>query len=529
MGYDEVMSDPFCYRITTLGCRVNHAEARDIKDILHTRGLIPATGSHPADLEVIHTCSVTHTAAAKSRQAIRRAIRRQREASPSPSSRSCLSSQDTGKLPEIIITGCYGGTNAREAAALVNSPHQVIPHQGEDDSTMIERFARQIDEWLHRRLDDSADLDSLPIESAEPDNSRKNGILPLPFVGNPVHMGNSGVGSASGRYSGGHVRAELKIQEGCDAHCTFCIIPKIRRTLRSKTISDAVREAAMLVDRGHIEIVLTGIFIGAYGHETALRRKQKHRDAHPLADLLDAVAQIPGVERLRISSMEPGDVTEPLLDAMIANRPVVVPHLHLPLQSGSDAILKMMNRQYRVGDYLDMINRVNEALTEDGLPPAVTTDIICGFPGETNADFEQTVSVAERVGFLHMHVFPYSPRAGTAAARWSDRHLAPPLIKSRVRQLIELEENPQNGLSTRYRQRLLGRTVRVILEQPDGDNQGGELPLMTGRCDHYALIHVPSNRPRGEMVHVHITNVTSDFIRGEVASSPVTLPVLSQG
>ena len=294
-------------------------------------------------------------------------------------------------------------------------------------------------------------------------------------------------------------------------------------------------EAARLVDHGHREIVLTGIFIGAYGHETALRRRQSHPDREHLADLIDAVASVPGVERLRLSSMEPMDVTDGLLDAMVARAPVVVPHLHLPLQSGSDRILRRMNRQYRIGEYLDMIDRLNEALTHRESPtprlphsptpllPAITTDIICGFPGETEADFEQTVSVAKRVGYLHMHIFPFSPRAGTAAARWTDQFVPDGVKKRRVRTLIDLEEDPRDGLSIRYRRRLLGRTVRVILEQPDRDDP----TLMTGRCDHYALIHTRANRPRGALVNVRIEEVTPARTIGTMIDAPISLPVLS--
>ena len=132
-----------------------------------------------------------------------------------------------------------------------------------------------------------------------------------------------------------------------------------------------------------------------------------------------AVSQIDGLKRLRISSMEPGDVTSHLLDAMMANRDVVVPHLHLPLQSGSDDVLHKMNRQYNTSQYIEMIGMVNNRLTEDGLPPAITTDIICGFPTETEEDFERTFTFASEIGYLHMHIFPYSVRTGTAAARWS--------------------------------------------------------------------------------------------------------------
>jgi len=320
------------------------------------------------------------------------------------------------------------------------------------------------------------------------------------------------------------MRAELKIQDGCDAHCTFCIIPRIRRTLRSKTIPDAVREARQLVELGHREVVLTGIFLGAYGHETALRRRQDRSAGTPLADLLDAVAGVPGLARLRLSSMEPGDVSEALLDAIVANQPVVVPHLHLPLQSGSDSVLARMNRQYRVGEYLEMIDKVNSALTtRDGLPPAITTDIICGFPGETDEDFEHTVEIASRVGYLHMHVFPYSARRGTAAARWQDRFVAAPVRKARVRRLIGLENAPADGLSVRFRRRLLGRTVRVIIEQPDPARPGA----MTGRCDHYVLLTMVTDRPRGALIEAEVTAVTAERTTARPLGARVPLPLFA--
>ncbi|MHC4108299.1 MAG: MiaB/RimO family radical SAM methylthiotransferase [Planctomycetota bacterium] len=459
------------YRITTLGCRVNHAEARELESILVSRGLCRAAASRRADLEVVHTCSVTITAAAKSRHAIRRAAHRQRNGgvphSPSPDA--------TPPTAHVLVTGCYASTNPQDATRLAGLPHESIRETG-------------------------------PLSSP----GGRPGVRPLPLV--PPQPGATP-----------HIRAELKIQDGCDAHCTFCIIPRIRRTLRSKTVRDAVAEAKRLVDLGHREIVLTGIFLGAFGHETALRRRQAERHAHPLADLLDAVAQVPGLQRLRLSSVEPGDVTEPLLDAMVANAPAVVPHLHLPLQSGSDSILKMMNRQYRRGDYLEMVDQVNEALTTSGLPPALTTDIICGFPGESETDFERTIEVVERVGYLHMHVFPFSPRPGTAAARWTDRFVPERVTKARVRRLIDMEHDPRHGLSIRYRRRLPGRTVRVILEQPDRDDPAS----MTGRCDHYALISVPTILPRGSVVNAEVTEVTPARTMGRLTETSLPLPMLS--
>jgi threonylcarbamoyladenosine tRNA methylthiotransferase MtaB len=497
------------YRITTLGCRVNHAETRDMESVLISRGFERAPNGRSADLEIVHTCSVTNTAAAKSRQAVRRAIRRLGRDHDlfGPGRPHAFDHADASNTadapPRILVTGCYAATDGEEAATIAGAASNVLPQQSDDGSAMIDRFAARVDAWLTRH--------SAPQIRSAATSSSRTAILPLPVVP-PVPN------------AGGHIRAELRIQDGCDAHCTFCIIPRIRRTLRSKTIPAAVDEARRLVDLGHREIVLTGIFIGAYGHETALRRKQERAEAEPLADLLDAVAQTPGLERLRISSMEPGDVTAPLLDAMVANEPVVVPHLHLPLQSGSDHVLRSMNRQYRVGDYLDMIDMANDALTRDGLAPAITTDIICGFPGESESDFDQTLDVAERVGFLHMHVFPFSPKQGTAAARWGDRAVSASIKRRRVRALIDLERDPERGCSIRFRRRLVGRTVRVILEQVDR----AQPEYVTGRCDHYALVHLPRDDRfrRGRVVEVIVAEVDGDRTVGTLVDARLSLPLL---
>ncbi|HIA72544.1 MAG TPA: MiaB/RimO family radical SAM methylthiotransferase [Phycisphaerales bacterium] len=424
------------YHFKVLGCRMNHAERREMESVLQAKGMKPSTDS--PDLEIVHTCSVTGQAAAKSRNAIRRAAK-------------------NGK--HVIVTGCFTGTDPKVAMELGNT---IVTQAGE--TPMLERFEDEINHWLET-----------PSEQNEKPKTTSLPLATLPS--SPAE----------------HTRAELRIQDGCDAHCTFCIIPKIRTTLRSKTIEDIVTEATRLVELGHKEIIFTGIFIGAYGHETALRRKQKSPEQEHLADLLDAVAQINGLKRLRISSMEPGDVTPVLLDAMVANQTVVVPHLHLPLQSGSDAVLQKMNRQYGVSQYLEMIAMVNERLTYDNLPPAITTDIICGFPTETENDFAQSVSVAKQVGYLHMHTFPYSVRTGTAAARWEQLH--PTVVNDRVQQLLALDD----VLSLLYREHLVSRQVEVMLEQYDTETK-----YFKGRCEHYAEITLKSTGTPGDIVSANV-------------------------
>lgn len=434
------------YHFKVLGCRMNHAERREMESILVDRGMKPSDES--PDLEIVHTCSVTGQAAAKSRNAIRRAVR-------------------SGK--HVLVTGCFTGTDPEVAAELGDS---VVTQAGE--TPMLERFANEVDHWL-----------DAPRQQHQRSTSTTLPITTLPTTQSP------------------HIRAELRIQDGCDAHCTFCIIPKIRTTLRSKTIRDTVTEATRLVELGHKEIVLTGIFIGAYGHETALRRKQQGSKGDHLADLLDTVAQVKGLQRLRISSMEPGDVTPVLLDAMVANMDVVVPHLHLPLQSGSNAVLQKMNRQYNCDQYVEMVDMVNERLTIEGIPPAITTDIICGFPTETEDDFDRTIAVASNVGYLHMHIFPYSVRSGTAAARWNQH--PPEVVRDRVQRLHKLGSR----LSLEYRKKLIGKVLSVLIEQ-----QAGEQGFFKGRSSHYVEITLRADVVVGDLVNAKIADVDGDTTRG---------------
>lgn len=452
--------------------------------ILHQSGFVRAEPNTSADLEIVHSCSVTTAAARQSRQAYRRARRDQRPGQAA------------------MLTGCYATTNPSVGRRLTGSTQLLIGHDTE--TPLLQSFARQLNRWLTNRQSNQNVRDSSRFSSNL--SQFPTQLLPQPSI------------------RGRHIRAEVMIQDGCDAHCTFCIIPKIRRILRSKSIASTLLEVQQLVELGHREIVLTGIFLGAYGHETSLRRRQSNPDAEHLADLLHAVAQVPQLERLRLSSLEPGDVTPSLLEAMVANAPVVVPHLHLPLQSGADRILRRMNRQYTVGAYREMISMVNEALTLDDLPPAITTDIICGFPGESEREYLATRSIVEEAGFLHLHVFPYSSRTGTAASRWTNDHIDPVEVKRRVRDLIDLERHPHHGLSIRFRRRLQGRTVRLIVEQRDADQPS----MVNGRCDHYVRVRFPAARVhRGRTVQVRVKRITPTATEGELIPTPIPLPILA--
>jgi threonylcarbamoyladenosine tRNA methylthiotransferase MtaB len=311
------------------------------------------------------------------------------------------------------------------------------------------------------------------------------------------------------------------VQDGCDAHCTYCIIPALRPTLWSKPIDDAVAEARHLVAAGHAEIVLTGIFLGAYGQPTALRRRQddsrrlaQFSGACPLADLVDALCtRVPNLHRLRLSSIEPGDLTPDLL-ARLRAHPQVVAHFHLPLQCGSDRLLRRMNRQYARDEFLRMVNQLTHAFDR----PAITTDVIVGFPGESDAEFARTLDVVDRVRFIHTHAFPYSPRPNTAAARWTRQRVPGDVVNDRMSQLRDRTVTH----SLEFRRQFVGDTVEVLVERPSSDER--ELhPLaghQHGRCGRYFAVHFESDAlPPGTAARVRVDRVTPTRTFGTLMES----------
>jgi threonylcarbamoyladenosine tRNA methylthiotransferase MtaB len=307
----------------------------------------------------------------------------------------------------------------------------------------------------------------------------------------------------------GRQRAFLKVQDGCDAHCTYCIIPRLRRTVWSKPVADAVEEARRLVAAGHVEIVLTGVFLSAYGHATALRRRRPEDGSpqQPLAELVDALCiRVPGLRRLRLSSLEPGDLTDHLV-AVFRSHAVVVPHFHLPLQSGSDLVLRRMNRQYTRDDYLRMLDRVTAAFDR----PALTTDVIVGFPGETDAEFERTAEVVDHARFVHVHAFPFSARPGTAAARWTARFVPGKVANQRLAVLSERAE----AHSLAFRQQFVGDVVKVLVERNERPGDAHR----HGRSERYFDVHfeAPAARP-GDFARVRVDRVTPGRTCGTLLS-----------
>jgi len=270
----------------------------------------------------------------------------------------------------------------------------------------------------------------------------------------------------------GHTRAFLKIQDGCDGRCSYCIVPKTRPFVHSKPIDSVLQEAHALVASGHKEIVITGVFLGAYGEDTVRRKNWPNQQNDNLANLLDKITQIPGLARIRLSSLEPGDVTQRLVNSFCTHRNIM-PHLHLSLQSGSNSILKKMCRQYTAEDFREKVSLIKSRLDR----PAITTDIIVGFPGETDEDFEKTVNLAEEIGFAKMHVFRFSPRKGTVAAKMPDR-VDNQVIKRRSEILRELDIE----LRRKFRELFIGESANILIESYNSSP--------SGRCERYFMVDI---------------------------------------
>ncbi|MFW6155426.1 MAG: tRNA (N(6)-L-threonylcarbamoyladenosine(37)-C(2))-methylthiotransferase MtaB [Planctomycetota bacterium] len=465
--------------MTTLGCKVNQYEAAAIRQTLRQVGWTDSDGTQPVAMCVLHTCCVTSTAAQKSRQIIRR-----------------LAAAHPGA--KLVVTGCYA-TAEPDALRRIAGVTALAGHRDSVAEQLV-RLAGSV-----RRANPPAS----PANAAGGDNTTSDAgavassapsmraFLPRKVKGfRPSGTANL----APLQRFDDHRRAFVKVQDGCDGFCAYCIVPHLRDRLLSRPHDDVVAEVRRLVAAGHREIVLCGVNLGAYGRPT-VHRDRWHDLADRLAALVDVAADAAGDARVRLSSLGPLDVTDALL-AVMARRNNICPHLHLSLQSGSTPVLARMNRRYTAEQYLAAVGRLEAALDR----PAVTTDIIVGFPGETDADFAATLKVARRVGFARIHRFPFSPRKGTAAVAWGAERPPRQVVRRRCEQLAAVAAD----LARAHRERFLGRTVRVLLEQArDG---GGA----TGLTDRYCRIDLPRAPADalGRIVAADVTGVADGGLIG---------------
>jgi threonylcarbamoyladenosine tRNA methylthiotransferase MtaB len=292
-------------------------------------------------------------------------------------------------------------------------------------------------------------------------------------------------------YLKGHTRAYIKVQDGCNLNCSFCIIPKVRGKTKSKKFEDVLREAEILAQNGYKEIVLTGIHLGSYG-----------RDIYRISrfvELIEKILEIKGIERLRLSSLEVNEVTPGLIQLMRASRKLC-PHLHIPLQSGDDKILRAMNRHYTAMDFVKRIDFIKSNIENC----AITTDIIVGFPTEERRNFENTLEVCRLIGFSRMHIFPYSRREGTTSAGLSET-VSPLEKKARLKELERLCDEMRFS----FHKRFLGKVVSILVEDGNGKP--------SGYSERYIKTYVDGdNIGCNQIVDVVVKSVNSRFVIGEV-------------
>ena len=390
------------FAVTTLGCKVNQCESEGIAQALSNNGWAAAESDGPADLVVVNTCTVTGRAAMQSRGAIRQAIRNHPEA-------------------RVVVTGCYAQTEAEVlatipgvAAVVGHADKHRIPELADDflsDFTSRSDGESSAPRVLHRNLTDYREF------------------FPAPALA-----------------SGERTRPFLKIQDGCDAFCTYCIVPHARGRSRSMRLRSVLERIEALADAGVRETVLTGIHLGRWG-----------RDLDPpvsLADLLREIQTRGRMDRVRLSSIESHELTDELLE-VVAGSNRFCDHLHIPLQSGDDDVLRRMGRPYTAAEYAERARRAADALPD----AAIGADVLVGFPGEEESAFRNTCDLIESLPTTHLHVFPFSPREGTPAAGFSDP-VPSDAIKERCRVLREL------GAAKRasFYRRFVGKTVSVLVE-----------------------------------------------------------------
>jgi len=451
------------FSIATLGCKVNQYESQQIITLLERLGLTQAERNQVPDLVVVNTCCVTHVASAKSRRQIHRAQRLNPHAVVLVC--GCLPTVQTGEL-NLVGDNTYVITNR----------HDLVP--------TLSRLANN-----KTAAPDQSSCQNSVIKAENNPNINYENKLESPAELPPIDSFHN------------QTRAFLKIQDGCDAYCTYCIVPKTRPDVHSKPQAIALEEAKSMVKSGHKEIVLTGVFLGAYGQTTVRRKIWPNQENAKLAELLDQIAQISGLSRIRLSSLEPGDVTPRLLD-VFCNHPNIMPHLHLSLQSGSYNVLKKMARQYSTDDF-----RKTVALSKSRIDrPAITTDIIVGFPSETDADFEQTVNLAGEIGFAKMHVFAFSPRMGTTAA-----NMKPQIGKATIKKRSNILRKLDAELQSQFRQQFIGETADVLVENATG--------RVCGRSERYFMVCLKgehNNLKRNNLVTVKLVDNAPDSLIGEL-------------
>jgi threonylcarbamoyladenosine tRNA methylthiotransferase MtaB len=431
------------FSVRTFGCRCNQADSAAIREGLCRRSMTEIENPLNADIIIVNTCTVTH----RSDQQVRQAIRRLRRENPA----ACL-----------VVTGCYAERDPATLAAIPGVNYVV----GNADK---ERLPEILHDW---RQGSPGQIFHAPI------NGACGCLLP------PMSQ------------TGGKTRPLVKLQDGCDAHCAYCIVPYVRGPGRSARPEDVVAEVRSLAAQGFQEIVLTGVHLGAF-------EIQEEIQGHPrLVDLLRQIVEIPDLGRVRLSSIEPMHFDLALID-LASRSPVFARHFHIPLQSGSDRILRRMRRPYTAARFRDLLRRIQEAMPDAG----IGTDVLVGFPGETEEDFSETCALIRELPLAYLHVFPFSPREGTEAFSLSGR-IPSKVMKERLNQLLTLSR----AKSLAFRSRFAGHVLPAITLARE-EELGASIAL-TGNYIHVRIpgLAVPPNR----LVNIRIEDIRPDATFGRI-------------
>ncbi|WP_270771481.1 tRNA (N(6)-L-threonylcarbamoyladenosine(37)-C(2))-methylthiotransferase MtaB [Intestinibacter bartlettii] len=422
----------------TLGCKVNQYETEAMLELFEKEGYEKAETEDYADVYVINTCTVTHMSDRKSRQYIRRMKKKNPDAI-------------------IAVVGCYSQVSPEEILSI----DEVNLVMGTNDRKKIVEEVKKID--ASRKVSTVDDI--MKVKAFEEIEINK---------------------------TNGKTRAFMKIQDGCDRYCSYCIIPYARGRVRSRDLESIVKEVENLASNGYKEVVLTGIHVASYGKDI------KDSDIK-LLDVIKQINDIEGIERIRLSSVEPILFTDEFVEA-VSTMDKVCPHYHLSLQSGCDETLKRMKRRYTTEEYKAIVDRLRAAIPN----VSITTDVIVGFPGETNEEFDKTYEFLKYIELTHMHVFKYSPRKGTPAATMENQ-VDPSTKHDRSEKLLQLNEENFN----KFGQKMLDKEFNVLFEQKVGDNK------YEGLTENYVKVIVESDNDISEQIlKVKIKDVKNEFLEG---------------
>ena len=435
--------------LTALGCKLNHAEMEAMARRIESMGHVVVAAPQQAEWAIVNTCAVTHVAARKSRQLIRRLARARPDL-------------------RIGVTGCYADLAAGEVRA-IHGVRLVVSNRYKD--TILE----SIPGLASRRCGEAVEVLVARRPWAVPRASRS----PL-----------------------GRTRAFVKIQDGCDNHCAYCVVALARGPQRSRAPKHILSEIRDRVTEGYQEIVLTGVHIGAYGHDGAANGSLPPSEGWSLARLARAILQNTDVSRLRVSSIEPWDLTPELLS--LWPHPRLCRHLHLPLQSGCDDTLRRMGRRYDTRWFERLVTEIRGRIPDS----SITTDVMVGFPGESDTEFATTLRFAEEIRFARLHVFRYSRRAGTPAAHMPDQ-VHPRTAQARSEKLIALGRR----MSADFHRQFVDAELEVLFESARDDGT----PVWTGLTDNYLRVSVPAKRDLTNILAtVHCLSADETGLRGEL-------------